>query len=56
MSEKKTYRVTGSTTYAGYPPGSTFEAELDEGAERRALARGSIKVVVKRAKPKEKSE
>jgi hypothetical protein len=41
---KKTYEVTGNTAYLGHQPGETFEADLDDGQEDRALARGSIKV------------
>lgn len=45
------YKVTGPVAYAGHPPGEEFEDDLDEAAERRAVARGSIRVV--RRKPKE---
>lgn len=46
------YTVTGATPYAGHQPGETFEADLDQDAERRALERGSIEIV----KPKRKKE
>lgn len=39
------YRVKAGVAYRGYKPGETFEAVLDEAAERRALARGSIEIV-----------
>lgn len=39
------YKVTSSTAYAGHAPGEEFEAELTEDEERRAKARGSIRVV-----------
>ena len=42
---KTTYKVVGLTSYMGYAPGETFEAELDEQQERRAKERGSIRVV-----------
>jgi hypothetical protein len=41
---KKTYQV-GPIPYRGHKPGERFTAELDPDAERRALARGSIKLV-----------
>jgi hypothetical protein len=52
---KKTYTVTGSTGYAGHVQGETFEAELSEDQERRALERGSIKVG-KQTKKEEKGD
>jgi hypothetical protein len=45
MKTKTKYKVTGPTAYQGHQPGETFEADLDEAAERRALERGSIKKV-----------
>jgi hypothetical protein len=52
-----TYEVTGSTAYRGHAPGETFDADLDDAAERRALERGSIRVVRKRkAQPDEQEE
>lgn len=42
---KTTYKVTGATNYGGYEPGEEFEAELDPAAERRAVERGSLRVV-----------
>jgi len=37
------YQVTKRRSYRGHEPGTTFEARLDPGAERRALARGDIR-------------
>jgi hypothetical protein len=52
-----TYRVTGSTSFAGHKPGEEFEAELDKAQEQRALERGSIEVVAKvKAKSKKEEE
>ena len=39
------YKVTGDTPYQGHQPGDEFEAELTEEQERRAKARGSIRVI-----------
>jgi hypothetical protein len=39
------YRVTGRREYRGHKPGSEFEASLERGAERRAIARGDIELV-----------
>ena len=36
------YLVTRPNGYRGHPPGSTFEATLNPGAEARALRRGDI--------------
>jgi hypothetical protein len=52
---KTTYKVTGLTSFAGHPPGEEFEAELDPDQERRAKARGSIRVV-KRGETKHQEE
>jgi hypothetical protein len=41
---KTVYKVTGLTAYKGVQPGETFEADLAEDEERRALERGSIQV------------
>ena len=41
---KKTYEVTGNTPYGDHQPGETFEAELDDDAEDRAIERGAIRV------------
>jgi hypothetical protein len=49
---KKTYEVTGPVPYAEHEPGEQFEAELPDDVERRALERGSIKVVTKSGKGK----
>ena len=51
----RTYRVTGPTAFLGREPGEEFRAKLDPDLERRALARGSIRVVTK-AKPKAEKE
>ena len=40
---KKTYTVTAATGYDGHQFGETFEADLDEETEQRAIERGSIK-------------
>ena len=40
-----TYKVTGSTGFAGHKPGEEFDAELDPELERRAKERGSIRVI-----------
>ena len=57
---KVTYEVTGGVPYQGHQPGETFDAELDEQQERRALERGSITRVGKKAAakpdPKEASD
>jgi hypothetical protein len=39
------YKVTGRADFDGYPPGSTFEAVLDENKAHRAIRRGSIQLV-----------
>ena len=39
------YKVTGPTAFRGHRPGEEFEAELEPDLERRAKARGSIRVV-----------
>lgn len=41
----KTYKVTAATGFQGYALGEEFEADLAEDIERRAKARGSIRVV-----------
>ena len=46
---KTTYTVSGGTPFDGHEPGETFEAELDEELEERAIERGSI---VKGKQPK----
>jgi hypothetical protein len=51
-----TYKVTGTTAYAGHQPGEEFDAELDEQAERRAVGRGSIRVVKRADKKTTKKE
>jgi hypothetical protein len=52
---RKSYVVSGPVAFLGFRPGEKFEAELDEGLERRAIARGSIKPA-KPAKPNEQEE
>ena len=42
---KKTNEVTGNTAYMDHQPGETFEADLDDAQEDRAIERGAIKVV-----------
>ena len=39
------YKVVGPTGFQGHKPGDVFDADLDPGLERRAKARGSIRVV-----------
>lgn len=41
----KRYLVTGSRKYRWHEPGTEFEARLDPDAERRAIERGSIRVL-----------
>lgn len=41
----KRYLVTGNRRYRNHEPGDIFEARLDPDAERRAVDRGSIKVL-----------
>jgi hypothetical protein len=53
---KTTYKVTGSTAYKGVQPGETFEADLAEDEERRALERGSIQVEGGRSTKTKKKE
>jgi hypothetical protein len=48
------YRVAGPAAYMGHKTGEKFEAELDPEQEKRALERGSIKVV--KRKPKDEKE
>jgi hypothetical protein len=50
-----TYKVTAATGYRGHAEGEEFEAELTEDEERRAKARGSIRVL-KRDDQKSKEE
>lgn len=52
-AKKRTYEVSGPTSFLGHAPGETFTASLDPDLERRALGRGSIRVVTK-PKPGEK--
>jgi hypothetical protein len=47
------YLVSGPTAFAGHPPGSEFDADLDPQLELRAVERGSLTVV---APPTETSE
>jgi len=39
------YEVVGRSAYRGVAPGETFEAVLDEAAERRAIVRGALRVL-----------
>lgn len=48
--EYGTYYVSGNRRYRGHEPGTTFDASLERNAERRAVARGDIKLV-KRTTP-----
>ena len=41
----KRYLVTGTRKYRWHDPGTTFEARLDPDAEKRAIERGSIRVL-----------
>jgi len=41
----KRYLVTGRRQYRWHEPGTVFEANLDPDAERRAIERGSIRVL-----------
>jgi len=41
----KRYLVTGKRRYRWHEPGTVFEAQLDPDAERRAIERGSIRVL-----------
>ncbi len=41
----KRYLVTGRRQYRWHKPGTVFEAVLDPDAERRAVERGSIRVL-----------
>ena len=52
MSKQK-YLVTAPVGYMGYQPGETFEAELDEGEEQRAVAAGWIQPAGKQKKEDE---
>lgn len=44
------YRVTGRREYRGHTPGSVFQALLEPGPERRAVARGDI-ALLRRMRP-----
>lgn len=39
------YEVTGRRPFRGHQPGETFEAQLDHGAEARAIRRGDIRLI-----------
>ena len=41
----KRYLVTGTRQYRCHKPGTEFEAQLDPDAERRAIERGTIRVL-----------
>lgn len=47
---KRTYKVTAATGFRGHQQGDQFDAELTEQEERRAVERGSIRVVNKTTK------
>jgi len=49
-----TYRVAGPAAFMGHKTGEKFDADLDPEQEKRALARGSIKIVNR--KPKDEKE
>ena len=55
---KTTYKVMASTGFRGNAEGEEFDAELSEAEERRAVERGSIRVVKRpdesESKPKTK--
>jgi hypothetical protein len=51
---KKTYQVLVRTELYDHPPGETFEAELTENEETRAIERGWIMPVEKTTARKEK--
>jgi hypothetical protein len=52
-----TYKVTGSTAFAGHQPGETFDADLSDEEEDRALERGAIQLEGKRtSKPKKEED
>lgn len=56
---KTTYKVTAATGFRGYAEGEKFEAELSEDEERRAIERGSIRVLKRpddKPKGKDKSD
>lgn len=40
-----TYKVTGTRPFDGHAPGETFNDDIDTARERRAVARGAIRVV-----------
>jgi hypothetical protein len=42
MSPKTTYTVTGTTAFDDHQPGETFDADLDEELEERAIEQGRI--------------
>ncbi len=42
------YEVIGHRAYRGHDRGTRFEANLDPAAEKRAIARGDIRVVERR--------
>lgn len=46
----KRYRVVGTAKILGHAPGTTFEADLDEGAEAFFLKIGGLEVLDKKVK------
>ena len=51
-----TYKVLGSTSFAGHKPGEEFEAELDPAQEKRAKARGQLRVIKRSHNNQEEEE
>lgn len=53
---KTTYKVTAKTGYRGHAEGEEFDADLTDDEERRAKARGSIRVVSRNQSGQETDE
>lgn len=45
MNQVGRYEVVGRREYRGHKPGTTFEARIDPGPERRAVVRGDIRLL-----------
>lgn len=45
MTDLGLYEVTGRRAYRGHDPGTTFEARIAPGPERRAVDRGDIRLI-----------
>lgn len=45
MKQVGRYEVVGRRVYRGHKPGEVFDAYLDVPAERRAIGRGSIRLI-----------